>query len=134
MSIALLRNPAEPLFVRGRMLSRHQSNPRALRGDNAKLGHMPTDRIHSPTASLGVSRDLALWAYQGGVTFDFSRPGKPTDNAFIESFNGKLRAECLKAHWFMSLHDARRKYEARRRDYNEEQPHRFGNKASVKLI
>ena len=43
-----------------------------------------------------VSRDLDLWAYQRGVTLDFSRPGKPTDNAFIESFNGKLRSECLR--------------------------------------
>jgi len=42
-----------------------------------------------------VSRDLDLWAYQRGVTLDFSRPGKPTDNAFIESFNGKFRTECL---------------------------------------
>jgi putative transposase len=66
-----------------------------------------------------VSRDLDLWAYQRGVTLDFSRPGKPTDNAFIESFNGKFRAECLNAHWFMSLDDARRKCEAWRRDYNE---------------
>ena len=49
-----------------------------------------------------VSRDLDLWAYQRGVTLDFSRPGKPTDNAFIETFNGKFRAECLNAHWFMS--------------------------------
>jgi hypothetical protein len=66
-----------------------------------------------------VSRDLDLWAYQRGVTLDFSRPGKPTDNAFIESFNGKFRAECLNAHWFMSLDDARRKCEAWRRDYND---------------
>ena len=43
-----------------------------------------------------VSRDLDLWAYTRGVTLDFSRPGKPTDNAFIESFNGKFRAECLR--------------------------------------
>jgi putative transposase len=55
---------------------------------------------------------LDLWAYQRGVTLDFSRPGKPTDNAFIDSFNGKFRAECLNAHWFMSLDDARRKCEA----------------------
>jgi putative transposase len=66
-----------------------------------------------------VSRDLDLWAYQRGVTLDFSRPGKPTDNAFIESFNGKFRVECLNAHWFMSLDDACRKCEAWRRDYNE---------------
>ena len=53
-----------------------------------------------------VSRDLDLWAYQHGVTLDFSRPGKPTDNAFIEAFNGRFRAECLNAHWFMTLADA----------------------------
>jgi putative transposase len=54
-----------------------------------------------------ISRDLDLWAYQRGVILDFSGPGKPTDNSFIESFNGKLRAECLNTHWFMSLDDAR---------------------------
>ena len=58
-----------------------------------------------------VSRDLDLWAYQRGVTLDFSRPGKPTDNAFIEAFNGRFRAECLNAHWFLSLADAREKME-----------------------
>ena len=79
-----------------------------------------------------VSRDLELWAYQRSITLDFSRPGKPTDNAFIESFNGKFRAECLNAHWFMSLDDARRKCEAWRRDYNEERPHSaIGNKAPI---
>lgn len=56
-----------------------------------------------------VSRDLDLWAFQHGVTLDFSRPGKPTDNAFAESFNGKVRAECLNTAWFLSLDDARRK-------------------------
>ena len=82
-----------------------------------------------------VSRDLDLWAYQRGVTLDFSRPGKPTDNAFIESFNGKFRAECLNAHWFMSLDDARRKCEAWRRYYNEERPHSaIGNKPPIELI
>ena len=50
-----------------------------------------------------VSRDMDLWAYQKGVILDFSRPGKPTDNAFIEAFNGRLRAECLNTHWFMSM-------------------------------
>lgn len=70
-----------------------------------------------------ISRDLDLWAYQNDVILDFSRPGKPTDNAFIESFNGKFRAECLNAHWFMSLEDAREKLETWRRDYNEVRPH-----------
>lgn len=50
-----------------------------------------------------ISPDMDHWAYQGGVTLDFSRLGKPTDNAFIEAFNGTLRAECLGTHWFLSL-------------------------------
>jgi putative transposase len=56
-----------------------------------------------------VSRDLNLWAYQRGVTLDFSRSGKPTDNAFIEAFNG-FRAEGLNTHWFLSLADAHKKW------------------------
>jgi putative transposase len=82
-----------------------------------------------------ISRDLDLWAYQKGVILDFSRPGKPTDNAFIESFNGKLRAECLNTHCFMSLDDAREKMEAWRRDYNEVRPHSaIGNKVPISLL
>lgn len=53
----------------------------------------------------------------------YSRPGKPTDNAYVESFNGRLRDEYLNAHWFLSLADARAKIEAWRRDYNESRPH-----------
>ena len=59
-----------------------------------------------------VSRDMDLWAYQRGVVLDFSRPGKPTDNAFIEAFNGRFRAECLNQHWFLTLADATEKLEA----------------------
>ena len=70
-----------------------------------------------------ISRDLDLWAYANDVTLDFSRPGKPTDNGFIEAFNSKLRSECLNAHWFMSLADAREKLEDWRRHYNEDRPH-----------
>jgi len=70
-----------------------------------------------------VSKALDRWAYENGVTLDFSRPGKPTDNAFIEPFNGRLRDECLNAHWFLSLADARAKIEAWRRHYNESRPH-----------
>jgi putative transposase len=58
-----------------------------------------------------------------GVELDFSRPGKPTDNAFTESFNGKFRAECLLAHWFLNLADTRRKCERWRRVYNDVRPH-----------
>lgn len=59
-----------------------------------------------------ISKDLDLWAWMNGVTLDFSRPGKPTDNAFVESFNGKVRAECIDQYWFLSLDDARSKCEA----------------------
>jgi len=52
-----------------------------------------------------ISKDLDLWAYRRGVVLDFSRPGKPTDNAYIESLNGKFRAECLNAHWFTSIEE-----------------------------
>jgi hypothetical protein len=57
------------------------------------------------------------------VEIDFSRPGKPTDNAFIEAFNARLRAECLNASWFLSLADARGRIEEWRCHYNEERPH-----------
>ncbi|WP_232100146.1 MULTISPECIES: integrase core domain-containing protein [Lonsdalea] len=69
--------------------------------------------------------DLSLekWAYEHGVTMDFSRPGKPTDNPFIESFNGSLRDECLNIHWFLSLGDAQDKLDHWRREYNYERTH-----------
>jgi putative transposase len=79
-----------------------------------------------------VSRDLDLWAYQRCVTLDFSRPGKPTDNAFIEAFNGRFPAERLNAHWFLSLADAREKLEDWRKYYNEERPHgAIGNRLPI---
>jgi putative transposase len=70
-----------------------------------------------------ISKALDRWAYENSVTLDFSRPGKPTDNAFVESFNGRLRDECLNAHWFLSLTDAKVKIEAWRRHFNESRPH-----------
>jgi hypothetical protein len=70
-----------------------------------------------------ISKDLDLWAWTHGVVLDFSRPGKPTDNAFAESFNGRVRAECLNAFWFLSLDDGRVKWEAWRLAYNEVRPH-----------
>ncbi len=71
-----------------------------------------------------VSKVLDAWAYQNGVQLEFSRPGKPTDNAFAESFNGRFRDECLNQHWFASLEEARQTIEAWRVDYNTERPHR----------
>ena len=82
-----------------------------------------------------VSRDLDLWAYQRGVTLDFSRPGKPTDNAFIEAFNSRFRVECLNVHWFLTLADAREKMEDWRNYYNEERPHgAIGQKPPITLL
>ena len=71
-----------------------------------------------------ISKELDKWAYENKVTLDFSRPGKPTDNAYIESFNGSFRDECLNTNWFLSLEDARDKIEEWRRDYNDWRPHR----------
>jgi putative transposase len=71
-----------------------------------------------------ASQAMDLWAYRNGVRIDFSRPGKPTDNAFVESFNGTLRAECLDAHWFTTLAEAKQLIELWRREYNESRPHR----------
>jgi putative transposase len=70
-----------------------------------------------------TSHAMDLWAYQHGSKIDFSRPGKPTDNAFVESFNGTFRAECLDTHWFVDLKEARQLIEAWRREYNESRPH-----------
>ncbi len=58
-----------------------------------------------------VSKDVDLWAYWNHVKLDFSRPGKPGDNAYIESFNARFRLECLNEHWFLSLEDAKEKVE-----------------------
>lgn len=65
-----------------------------------------------------------LWAYQNGVKIDFSRSGKPTDNAFVESFNGTFRNQCLNVHWFETLVEAKQLIETWRREYNESRPHR----------
>jgi len=86
----------------------------------SEIGYPKVIRVDQGTEF--VSRDMDLWAYQKGVILDFSRPGKPTDNAFIEAFNGRLRAECLNTHWFMSMPDAKAKLESWRRDYNEHRP------------
>ena len=97
-----------------------------------EVGFPATIRVDQ--GSEFVSRDLDLWAYQRGVTLDFSRPGKPTDNAYIEAFNGRLRAECLNAHWFLTLADAAEKLEAWRRYYNEDRPHgAIGHKVPISL-
>ena len=85
-----------------------RSRPKTIRVDN---GPESTSKIPDQ------------WAYAHQVTLDFSRPGKPTENAFIEPFNGRIRAECLNGNWFLSIDDARQKVEAWRQDYNNHRPH-----------
>ena len=72
---------------------------------------------------LFAGRVLDQWAYWHGIKLDFSRPGKPTDNAYIEAFNARLRAKCLNASWFLSMHDASDRIENWRQDYNTARPH-----------
>ncbi|WP_163311843.1 integrase core domain-containing protein, partial [Enterobacter cloacae] len=70
-----------------------------------------------------TGRLMDMWAYHHSVRLDFSRPGKPTDNSFVETFNGSLRDECLNVNWFASLAEAQELLEAWRQDYNESRPH-----------
>ena len=79
-----------------------------------------------------ISKSLDMWAYCQKVKLDFSRPGKPTDNAIIESFNGKFREECLDQHWFLSLEEAIQIVNSWRHDYNHDRPHSaLGNKSPI---
>ncbi|WP_423794610.1 integrase core domain-containing protein [Maribacter arcticus] len=80
-------------------------------------------RIKVDNGSEFISKILNKWAYENDVELDFSRPGKPTDNPFIESFNGSFRDECLNANWFFSLLDAQEKFDIWREDYNNLRPH-----------
>ncbi len=81
------------------------------------------ERIQCDNGTEFISRALDKWAYENGVIMDLSKPGKPKDNATIESFNGSFRDECLNLNWFLSMEDAREKIEKWRLDYNEFRPH-----------
>lgn len=70
-----------------------------------------------------TSKVLDAWAYRNGVELRFIQPGKPVQNAYVESFNGKFRDECLNEHWFLTLDEAREVIEAWREDYNQFRPH-----------
>lgn len=102
----------------------------SLRGDQvvALLDHLKQVRgiprsIRMDNGSEFVSKVMDKWAYDNHVVLDFSRPGKPTDNAFAESFIGSFRDECLNVNWFLSLEDACDKIEQWRLDYNDFRPH-----------
>lgn len=70
-----------------------------------------------------TSKIIQEWAEEKGVRFDYITPGKPTENGYVESFNGKFREECLDQHWFRNLAEASTIIEEWRKDYNEERPH-----------
>ncbi len=72
-----------------------------------------------------TSRAMLSWAQENQVKLHFIDPGKPMQNAYIESFNGRLRDGCLNQHWFRDLREARQIIETWRQDYNQERPHRF---------
>lgn len=80
-------------------------------------------RIFVDNGSEFSGQMMDLWAYHHGVHIDFSRPATPTDNAYVESFNGSFRDECLNVHWFESIEEAREKIESWRIDYNDNRPH-----------
>ena len=80
-------------------------------------------RIQVDNGSEFISKEFDKWAYENKVTLDYSRPGKPTDNPFIESFNGSFRDECLNMHWFLSLEDAYEKINTWTDEYNHFRPH-----------
>jgi hypothetical protein len=81
------------------------------------MGLFSSDGCHS--LKLRLVRKTWAGQYHSKTLIDFSRPGKPTDNCYVETFNGSLRDECLNVHWFETLEDAKATIEAWRRDYNE---------------
>jgi len=81
------------------------------------------DAVRTDQGPEFTSKIFDQWAYEHGVTPLLIQPGKPTQNAYIESFNGKFRDECLNEHWFRNLHHAKKLIAAWRRDYNEQRPH-----------
>jgi len=91
--------------------------------EKVKAARYLPKRIKVDNGPAFISRALDTWAYCNKVKLDYSRPGTPTDNPYIESFNGSFRDECLSMNWFLSLEDARGKIERWRKDYNEFRPH-----------
>ena len=91
--------------------------------DQVGQGKGLPQRIKVDNGPEFISKALDAWAYFNHIQLDYSRPGTPTDNAIIESFNGSFRDECLNTNWFLSLADARDKIGRWKDDYNELRPH-----------
>jgi transposase InsO family protein len=115
MDLLFLRISIAPQFYcerRGKRMATRSSGE-TDRSDWRRL------RMHCFGERTGVS-GRGAWSEERGVRREFTQPGKPVQNAYVESFNGRLRDECLNAHWFTSLRDARRKIETWRQDYNQQ--------------
>lgn len=100
------------------------SGPRVARLlDQLCLEHGRPSTLVMDNGPEFTSRALDAWAYRTSVALHFIQPGKPVQNAYVESFNGKFRDECLSEHWFSSLSEARHQIEEWRLDYNQVRPH-----------
>lgn len=108
----------------GAIVERSIGGPRLVRFlDEVALTHGYPRAITVDNGPEFVSATLDQWAHAHGVQLIFSRPGKPVDNAFIESFNGRVRDECLNTHWFYGLEQARQVIAEWLEDYNNRRPH-----------
>jgi putative transposase len=102
--------------------------------EKAGGGRLP-ETITADNGTEFTSKALDAWAFERGVKLDFTTPGKPTENAFVESFQGRFRDECLNAEIFSDLEDARRKIGAWREDYNRHRPHSaLGNRSPEEYL
>jgi hypothetical protein len=130
--VRLSRRPSSPTGSSGGLGDR----PRCCEQLGALLGGGHPAERGKPTTIVSdngpefASIAMAGWAYRSNVGWQFIRPGKPVENAYIESFNGKFRDECLKQHVFTSLEDARAVTQAWRQDYNQNRPHSALNLSS----
>jgi len=91
--------------------------------DQVSLHHGYPERIRVDNGPEFLSKDFTTWASKRGIRVEYIRPGKPADNCYIESFNGKLRDECLNENWFLSIKEAKETIEGWRGEYNEVRPH-----------
>jgi putative transposase len=118
------------------VVDQHTRECLCAHADRPQTGEKVVEQMERLTAERGLPESITTdnggeftgkametWAYQTGVKLDFIRPGRPVENGYIESFNGRLRDECLNGEIFFGLADAREKIEAWRRDYNEQRPH-----------
>ncbi len=107
--------PIVDFSISGKRLARYLDQLAIIHG-------YPDELVHDNGPEL-TSRAMFEWSHKTGVKLRFIQPGKPTQNAYVESFNGKFRDECLNENWFASIHEARKIIEAWRKHYNTIRPH-----------